>query len=68
VQANDTLHLPGPLVRHCVARNRKAAPVTCKGWFAVTPYPGVKTGLQFQDPVEHPHAEREAYVDLTLRV
>ena len=31
---NDTLHLPGPLVNHCVARNRNAAPVRCKGWFA----------------------------------
>ncbi|CAN5641783.1 hypothetical protein BH11PLA2_BH11PLA2_15770 [soil metagenome] len=31
---NDTLHLPGPLVKHCVARNRNAAPGRCKGWFA----------------------------------
>ena len=31
---NDTLHLPGPLVKHCIARNRNAAPVRCKGWFA----------------------------------
>jgi hypothetical protein len=31
---NDTLHLPGPLVKRCVAKNRNAAPVRCKGWFA----------------------------------
>jgi hypothetical protein len=31
---NDTLQTPGPLMKHCVARNRNAAPVRCKGWFA----------------------------------
>ena len=34
MRLNDTLHLPGPLEKHCVARNRNAAPVRCKGWFA----------------------------------
>jgi hypothetical protein len=26
------IDLPGPLVKHCVARNQNAAPVRCKGW------------------------------------
>ena len=30
---NAKVHLPGPRVRRCVARNGNAAPVRCNFWF-----------------------------------